>query len=218
VADPVFVDDVTPLTAVNLNKLQTRDEKAAANGYPSLDSGGKVPVAQLPAVGAALSYDGDWVAGTYQDGQVVVKDGIAYLCVGGPTAVAPDPAPWGMAALASRPSIVLGPIVGPWPVATTPGPTDGAPFTVTVAGTYLITVAASCYRTTLGPVNIAVWIDGVNKFTIPGLFSASMTHYSLIPQSALVALTAGTHYLALVGDANTSSDSGDFASMTAVYT
>lgn len=49
--------------------------------------------------GADLSYDGDWVAGTYQDGDVVVKDGIAYLCVGGPTAVAPDPAPWGAAAL-----------------------------------------------------------------------------------------------------------------------
>jgi hypothetical protein len=49
--------------------------------------------------GADLSYDGDWVAGTYQDGDVVIKDGIAYLCVGGPTTVAPDPAPWGAAGL-----------------------------------------------------------------------------------------------------------------------
>ena len=56
-----------------------------------------MPVAQLPAVGAALSYDGDWVAGTYQDGQVVIRNGIAYLCVGGPTTVAPDPVPWGLA-------------------------------------------------------------------------------------------------------------------------
>ena len=104
-ADPVFVDDVTPLDAVNMNKLQTRDEKAAANGYPSLDGTGKVPLAQLPAIGggADLSYDGDWVAGTYQDGDVVVKDGIAYLCVGGPTTAAPDVTPWG-GAVANRPA------------------------------------------------------------------------------------------------------------------
>jgi len=50
-----------------------------------------------PAAGAALSYDGDWAAGTYQDGQVVVKDGIAYICVGGPTTATPDPVPWGAA-------------------------------------------------------------------------------------------------------------------------
>jgi len=109
-ADPVFVDEVTPLNAVNMNKLQTRDEKAAANGYPSLDGTGKVPLAQLPAIGggADLSYDGDWVAGTYQDGDVVVKDGIAYLCVGGPTTAAPDPAPWGAAAMTSaRPTYGL---------------------------------------------------------------------------------------------------------------
>ena len=49
-ADPVFVDDVTPLNAGNMNKLQTRDEKAATNGYASLGADGKVPAAQLPVV------------------------------------------------------------------------------------------------------------------------------------------------------------------------
>lgn len=47
--------------------------------------------------GTDLSFDGDWVAGTYQEGDTVVKDGIVYLCVGGPTAVAPDPTLWGLA-------------------------------------------------------------------------------------------------------------------------
>jgi len=47
--------------------------------------------------GLGLVYRGDWAAGTYQDGDIAVKDGIAYLCVGGPTVVAPDPAPWGAA-------------------------------------------------------------------------------------------------------------------------
>ena len=101
-ADPVFVDGVTPLNAVNMNKLQTRDEEGQANGYASLDATGKVPVGQLPAIGAQLTYEGDWAAATtYDDGDVVVKGGIAYLCVGGPTTVAPDPTPWGAAAISA---------------------------------------------------------------------------------------------------------------------
>lgn len=101
-ADPVFVDNVTPLNAVNMNKLQTRDEKAVANGYPSLDATGKVPVAQLPpsAGGADLTYEGDYVPATsYQDGDVVVKDGVAFMAVGGPTTDVPDTAPWGQASV-----------------------------------------------------------------------------------------------------------------------
>jgi len=96
-ADPVFVDGVTPINAANMNKLQTRDEKGAINGYAPLGPDGKVPGAQLPppvASGAALTYRGDWVAGTYVDGDVVVLGGIAYLCVGGPTIVAPDSNLW----------------------------------------------------------------------------------------------------------------------------
>jgi hypothetical protein len=101
-ADPVFVDNVTPLDAVNMNKLQSRDEKGAVNGYPSLGADGKVPLGQLPPVGGAdLSFDGDWVAGTYQDGDVVVYNGVAYLCVGGPTTAPPDPAIWGIAGAAA---------------------------------------------------------------------------------------------------------------------
>ena len=34
-------------------------KKAQPNGYASLDSGGKVPFAQLPPVGADLVYNGD---------------------------------------------------------------------------------------------------------------------------------------------------------------
>jgi len=52
-ADPVWTDGVTPLNSLNMTKLQTRDEKAAVNGYASLDVGGKVPAAQLPDLSAA---------------------------------------------------------------------------------------------------------------------------------------------------------------------
>lgn len=71
-----WVDNVTPVNAANLNKI----EQALANPPPS---------------GADLSFDGDWVAGTYADGDVVVKDGVSFMCVGGPTTVAPDPTLWG---------------------------------------------------------------------------------------------------------------------------
>ena len=57
--------------------------------------------------GGGLAYKGDWVDGTYQDGDVVVKDGMVYMCVGGPTVVAPDPVPWGAAALSTPPYMTL---------------------------------------------------------------------------------------------------------------
>jgi len=94
-ADPVWVDGVTPQNAVNMNKLQTRDEKGQPSGYSSLDGTGKVPLAQLPPVGADLVYDGDYPATSpYTDGDIVVYNGIAYLCVV-PTSAAPVPWPGG---------------------------------------------------------------------------------------------------------------------------
>src|SRR5215831_2712894 len=44
-----YVDGSTPLDASHMNALQHKVEKGLANGYASLDSGIKVPVAQLPA-------------------------------------------------------------------------------------------------------------------------------------------------------------------------
>jgi len=51
-----------------------------------------VPVWGAPAqaVAADFRYLGDWVAGTYNDGDIVVYQGIAYLCVA-PTNAAPVP-------------------------------------------------------------------------------------------------------------------------------
>jgi len=50
-----------------------------------------------PAGAGSLAYRGDWVAGTYQDGDVVVKDGVAFMAVGGPTSDVPSTVPWGLA-------------------------------------------------------------------------------------------------------------------------
>lgn len=75
---------------------QAKDEKAQANGYASLDATGKVPTAQLPPIsagGADLEYNGDFPTGSpFTDGDIVVYNGIAYMCVR-PTSAAPTPWP-----------------------------------------------------------------------------------------------------------------------------
>jgi hypothetical protein len=58
------------------------------------------------AAGASLAYKGDWVAGTYVDGDVVVKDGLVFMAVGGPTTDAPDAAPWGLSTPPVAPAMV----------------------------------------------------------------------------------------------------------------
>jgi hypothetical protein len=81
-----WVNGVTPENAANLNHIEQgiADNDAAATA-----------AAAAVAAKAELIYKGDWAAGTYHDGDVVVKDGIAFLCVGGDTAVAPDGTLWG---------------------------------------------------------------------------------------------------------------------------
>ena len=59
-----YVDGSTPLDAAHMNALQQKVEKGITNGYASLDSGGKVPVAQLPAnTPASPVVNGQWVKG-----------------------------------------------------------------------------------------------------------------------------------------------------------
>jgi hypothetical protein len=51
-----------------------------------------------------ISFEGDWAAPTtYTDGDVIVYNGVAYLCVGGPTTTTPDPTLWGAAQI-SKPT------------------------------------------------------------------------------------------------------------------
>ena len=73
-----YVDGTTPLNAANMNALQQKVEKAAANGYASLDATGKVPAAQLPAAVTGIPLpvvNGQWIKGV---GGAAVWQPIAY--------------------------------------------------------------------------------------------------------------------------------------------
>jgi hypothetical protein len=98
VAEPLsstlpFIDGTTDLNASTLNQLEVKANRAQANGYASLDASGKVPTAQLPAIGGTnLVYHGDYVAGTYNDGDLVVYNGILYMCT--QTGISAAPSSW----------------------------------------------------------------------------------------------------------------------------
>jgi len=90
-----WIDGSTPLNDSTLSTLESTGRKGIADGYASLDATGKVPLAQLPPVGADLVYQGDYPAGTpYTDGEIVVYQGVAYMCVT-PTSAAPTAWPGG---------------------------------------------------------------------------------------------------------------------------
>jgi microcystin-dependent protein len=54
----IFTDGVTPLNKVTLDQLELKASKGVASGHASLDSGGKVPVAQLPVVSVSGTSSG----------------------------------------------------------------------------------------------------------------------------------------------------------------
>lgn len=57
-----YVSGVTSAIQTQLNAKIPTSEKAVANGVATLDSGGKVPVSQLPS--AVMTYEGTWNAST----------------------------------------------------------------------------------------------------------------------------------------------------------
>lgn len=68
--------------------------KGAANGYAPLDSGSKVPVANLPALGGAAFLGAYSGSTAYIDGDVVLYNGVLYMCVTPTTGSAPEN--WGV--------------------------------------------------------------------------------------------------------------------------
>lgn len=88
----ITIADVASLQT-SLNALQPTSAKGVANGYASLDSGGKVPTTQLPTP-TDIRYAGTYSAATaYKEGDVVIYNGVSYMALRPTTAEAPTP--WG---------------------------------------------------------------------------------------------------------------------------
>jgi hypothetical protein len=95
----------TPLNATYLTTGTVADARLTANvlkfvgGYPGgtvnfLRADGTFAAPPAPPAGADLDYIGDYVSGTYNDGDIVVgTDGIAYLCVKAGVTTPPEPWP-----------------------------------------------------------------------------------------------------------------------------
>jgi hypothetical protein len=105
--------DVTGLVAA-LGAKEALVNKGAVNGYAPLGADQKVPLTNLPddiggGGGAELVFEGDYVPATeYQDGDYVMKDGVVYVCVGGPTTAPPDSTLWPMAGTAPDAAVGYG--------------------------------------------------------------------------------------------------------------
>jgi len=154
--------------------------------------------------GADLSYDGDWAAGTYQDGDVVVKDGIAYLCVGGPTTVAPDVTPWG-GAVANRPAGELayaeyaGGVITVTPSTDATGQTILTLPAITSDGVTPVIVEFHCPRATPasvagGLVVVSLW-EGATQIGRIAVAGSPAANVAIVPMHGHYRFTpaAGTH-------------------------
>ena len=82
--------DVSGLSAA-LTAKQDASARGQANGYASLDSGGKVPTTQLP-VSIDLRWAGTYAAATaYKEGDVVIYNGVSYIALRPTTGETPLP-------------------------------------------------------------------------------------------------------------------------------
>jgi hypothetical protein len=105
--------DVTGLVSA-LAAKEALVNKGAVNGYAPLGADQKVPLTNLPddiggGGGAELVFEGDYVPATeYQDGDYVMKDGVVFVCVGGPTTAPPDPTLWPNAGTAPSTAVTYG--------------------------------------------------------------------------------------------------------------
>ena len=84
----IAIADVAGLQPA-LDAKEDDANKGVANGYAPLDSGSKVPVANLPPI-SSVDYENVWAAGTaYQAGDVVSHNGVDYLAVNPSTGSTP---------------------------------------------------------------------------------------------------------------------------------
>jgi Carbohydrate-binding module family 5/12 len=156
-SDITIADIATLQTTLDAKEVKTA--KGVANGYASLDSGGKVPTTQLP-VSIDLRWAGTYAGATaYKEGDVVIYNGVSYIALRPTTGE--TPVPWSSAAGGSLPYYTAT-LASDFVLATGTAYQDvtGMTLASVPAGTYLL--VGTCYVVRAGNANyitMKVW-DG----------------------------------------------------------
>jgi len=186
----ILQSDVSGLSAALTAKEATAN-KGVANGYASLDSGGKVPTTQLP-VSIDLRWAGTYAAATaYKEGDVVIYNGVSYMALRPSTGE--TPAPWSTAAGALQSfSNALASDVALTNVNTF---YDGPTLTALAAGTYLLVGQALVSRAgNAGFVTVKLWDGTSAPIAVAEIHSSGVSSGQdfTLPLSGIVTLAATT--------------------------
>jgi len=164
--------DVAGLTTTLTGKQDT-SAKGAANGYAGLDSSGKVPTAQLPAMSSTdLNYAGTWSAATnYKEGDIVIYNGVSYMALR--SSLNETPQPWATGG-SSYPALtaMVAQLAADASIPSS-GSVDGPSLSLT-AGTWLLICAFSVVQpSAVGRLTAKLWDGTTVAATVQGNGTAS---------------------------------------------
>lgn len=185
--------DVSGLSAA-LAAKEAIANKGVANGYASLDSGGKIPTGQLP-VSIDLRWAGTYAGATaYKEGDVVIYNGVSYIALRPTTGE--TPIPWSSAAGGSLPYYTTT-LASDFVLAAGTAYQDitGMVLTSVPAGTYLLVGTIYVTRAgNAGAVTVKLW-DGTAApvgATESNTGGWSSGQGPSIPMTGLIVLSATT--------------------------
>jgi len=183
--------DVSGLSAA-LTAKQDASAKGQANGYASLDSGGKVPTTQLP-VSIDLRWAGTYAAATaYKEGDVVIYNGVSYIALRPTTGE--TPLPWSSGASGALQSFTNA-LASDVSLSSINTYFDGPTLTALAAGTYLLVGQILFTRAgNAGFVTAKLWDGTSAPISVAEVHSSGVSTGQdiTLPLSGIVTLAATT--------------------------
>jgi hypothetical protein len=184
--------DVSGLTAA-LSAKEATANKGVANGYASLDSGGKIPSAQLP-VSIDLRWAGSYAGATaYKEGDVVIYNGVSYMALRPTTGETPQPWSTGAGGLTTLSAAAAADTAvsaaNTWTDIVLPAP--GPAFALT-QGTWVIVGQIDIQMGAGGSGNVAVRLyDGTTIYAAAEAYAIAASQALSFPLVAQIVVGAG---------------------------
>ena len=179
--------DVTGLSAA-LNAKEATANKGVANGYASLDSGGKVPSSQLP-VSIDLRWAGTYAAATaYKEGDVVIYNGVSYMALRPSTGE--TPAPWSSAAGGALTYLTQTLAADFTLTAATTWQDTGLSLALSV-GTWMVWFGGSGQMASSGSGNLATRLnDGTTTYAVSDFYGIAASQTAALPLVATITVAS----------------------------